>query len=190
MIRLITEIDSLMSYISKKAKGLSGGDHIAKSFKIGGSGERRFYDSCMFKGLDIKKTSSKDDINHVDFVVDGKTFDVKGLKDSHRNGLILLELKNVQGKLGWCNPSGSPEFIAFDFGLFFLCVKNSDLFNLSEECCDLDDLVSSALDCYHRGYSRRNREDLMTMVALNEVFVSCEHWILPYQEYRSPMQLL
>lgn len=184
------EIDFLMSYISNKAKRLSSGGHIAKSLEIGGSGERRFYDSCLFKGLDIKKTSSKDDINHVDFFVDGVTFDVKGLKNSHRNGLILLELKNVQGKLGWCNSSGSPEFIAFDFGLFFLCVKNSDLFSLSKECCDLDDLVSSASDCYHRGYSRINRDDLMTMVSLNEVFVSCEHWILPYEECRSPMQLL
>tara|TARA_R110000803_G_scaffold98590_1_gene166685 strand:+ start:454 stop:993 length:540 start_codon:yes stop_codon:yes gene_type:complete len=179
-----------MSYISNKAKGLSSSGHIAKSFEVGNSGERRFYDSCQFKGLKIKKTSSKEDMKHVDFIVDGASFDVKGLKNSHKKGLLLLELKNVQGKLGWCNDSGSPEFIAFDFGLFFLCVKNLDLFNLTKECCDLDNRVDSAGECFHKGYSRRGREDLMTMVSINEAFASCEHWILPYEEFRSPMKLL
>ena len=179
-----------MSYISNKAKNMSSSAHISKSLEVGSSGERRFYDSCLSKGLDIKKTSRKDDINHVDFVVDGATYDVKGLKDSHYRGLIVLEKLNVQGERGWCNTNNSPEYIAFDFGIFFLCAKNSDLHNLMEECCDLNDMAPSAKKCYHRGWTRKGRSDLITMVALNEVFVSCEHWILPYKEYRSPMKLL
>ena len=90
--------------ISKKAQNLSSASHIHKSLQAGQDGERRFYDSCKAANIDIKKTSPKDDIyNHLDFFVDGKSFDVKGIKDSHRNGNLLLELKNVQGKVGWCN---------------------------------------------------------------------------------------
>ena len=53
-----------MSYISNKAKGLSGAKHIAHSTATGSDGERRFYDSCKSKKLDIKKTPAKDDMHH------------------------------------------------------------------------------------------------------------------------------
>jgi hypothetical protein len=174
--------------ISKKAKKMSGAAHIAHSEAKGTEGERKFYDSCMAKKLNVKKTPKKDDINHIDFIVDGKTYDVKGLKASHNHGLIVLEKINVQGKQGWCNPDGVPEWVAFDFGILFLCVKNLDLYNLMEECCDLEDLAPNAMKCYHRGWTRKGRKDLITMVGLNEVFVSCEHWILPIQKYHQKME--
>jgi hypothetical protein len=177
--------------ISKKAQGMSSGQHIAKSINVGASGERRFYDSCKAAGMNIKKTGKKSDIAHVDFIVKDKvTFDVKGLKDSHKNGNILLELKNVQGKKGWCNDQNTPEWIAFDFGIFFVCAKNTHLYELTKKICNLRSKVSKAKDCLYKGYTRKDRKDLMTMVKLSDVLAECDHWILPYKEYRQPMELL
>lgn len=177
--------------MSRKAQGMSSGQHIAKSLSTGESGERRFYDSCKSAGIKIKKTDKKSDIGHIDFIVnEDSSYDVKGLKDSHKNGNILLELKNVQGKIGWCNNKNTPEWIAFDFGIFFVCVKNDQLFTLAEKKCDLKDKVTKAKDCLYKAYTRKDRKDLMTMVRLSDVLGECDHWILPYKEYRQPMELL
>ena len=177
--------------ISNKAKSLSSSGHIAQSFKAGTEGQQRFYDSCRALNKDIKKTSKADDIgNHTDFVVDGQTFDVKGLKKTQKEGKIILEIKNVQGKMGWCNHELKPEWIAFDFGAFFLCVRNTHLRELVENKCDWTDEVSRVNDALYKGYTRKDRKDLMTVVTLFDVLNTCEHWFLPYQEHRSPMELL
>jgi len=176
--------------ISHKAKNMSSPRHIHKSQHLGQSGERRFYDSCKVLGKDVKKTSKADDMGHVDFVVDSQTYDVKGLKDSTKEGFILLELKNVQGKKGWCNDEEKPDWIAFDFGAFFACFKNSDLYKASQKLCDLSDTVSKAKDCLYKGYTRRGREDLMTMITLQDALNNCEHMFVPYKEYSEPMELL
>jgi len=175
--------------ISNKAKSLSSAGHINQSFKAGTEGQQRFYDSCRALNKEIKKTSKSDDIvNHTDFVVDGQTFDVKGLKKTQKEGKILLEIKNVQGKMGWCNHELKPEWIAFDFGAFFLHVKNADLFNLAKEKCDLRDTVYRVNECLYKGYRRKGRKDLMSMVTLQDVLNGCEYWFLPYAKYQLPLE--
>jgi hypothetical protein len=176
--------------ISRKAQGMSSAGHIAKSTAVGQSGERRFYDSCKAAGLNIKKTSKKHDLAHIDFVMDGETYDVKGLKDSTKEGNILLELKNVQGKKGWCNKENTPEWIAFDMGGMFICLRNTDLYNTVQKLCNLDDLVGKAKDCLYKGYTRKDREDLMTMITLQDALYGCDHFFVPYKEHRQPMDLL
>ena len=176
--------------ISDKAKNMSSAGHIKKSINIGHEGQQRFYDSCRAAGKEIKKTSQHDDIkNHTDFVVDGVGFDVKGLKQTQKEGKVGLEIKNVQGKMGWCNGEQKPAWIAFDYGAFFLCVKNDDLFDLAHTC-DWTKKVSNFKDSLYKGYTRKGREDLMTTVLLYDILNTCEHWFLPYEEYRSPMELL
>ena len=177
--------------ISNKAKSMSSAGHIQKSLSTGVGGEQRFYDSCRAAGKIIKKTSKRDDIkNHTDFVVDDLGFDVKGLKETQKEGKILLEIKTVQGKTGWCNHELKPEWIAFDFGAFFLCAKNTHLRELAENKCDWDKKAGNIKDALYKGYSRKDRKDLMTVVALYDVLNNCDHWFLPYKEYRSPMELL
>ena len=177
--------------ISNKAKGMSSFKHIQKSQDTGESGERRFYDSCRAAGKDIKKTKKGDDMHrHTDFLVDGVPFDVKGLKQSQSEGRIILEVLNVQGKMGWCNHKKKPEWVAFDFGGFFLCAKNEDLYDLTQDLCDLKDKASNIKDSLWKGYTRKNRKDLMTTVLLQDVLDDCEHWFLTYNQYRSPMELL
>lgn len=180
-----------MTHISKKARQIYSPLYITQSKETGSSGERRFYDSCKSSNLDIKKTSAKLDVyHHTDFVVNGHTFDVKGLKQSHQQGLLILEIKNVSGKIGWCNNENKPEYIAFDFGAFFLCAKNSDLFQLVQKKCNLKKSSSKASECLYKSYTRPDRKDLITMVKLNDILNECDHWFLPYAEYKQPMELL
>lgn len=175
--------------ISQTAKNLSSHQHINMSRFIGEDGQRKYYNSCRAAGLDIKKTGKKDDINHIDFVVDGKTIDAKGLKKTHKKGQILVEIKNVQGKDGWCSKSG-PDFIAFDFGAFFFHVKNSDLLKLVNKKCNLNDAVTKADFALYKGYTRKGRLDLMTIVSLTDVIKECEHWYLPSEPFNEPYSLL
>ena len=167
--------------ISNKAKNMSSVGHINKSISVGYEGQQRFYDSCRAVGKDIK--------NHTDFVVDGLGFDVKGLKQTQKEGKVLLEIKNVQGDMGWCNGEQKPAWIAFDYGAFFLCAKNDDLYDLAHTC-EWTDKVSHIKDSLYKGYTRKGRNDLMTTVWLYDILNTCEHWFLPYEEYRSPMELL
>ena len=94
--------------ISDKAKGLSGSTHVAHTQKLIDESTERYHHSCLAAGLTIKKTGKIQDIGHVDFVVNGETVDLKGLKNSTREGKILLEFLNVNGKKGWCNENGTP----------------------------------------------------------------------------------
>ena len=175
--------------ISNKAKSMSSHAHIKKSWGIGENGQQKYYQSCKAAGLDVKKATDKQDIQHIDFIVDGKTVDVKGLKDTHKEGKILLELKNVQGKDGWCSSSG-PFWISFDFGAFFLHVENADLIKLIKKKCDLTQEVSKISDALYKTYSRKGRLDLMTVVSLTDVIKSCEHWYLPIRDWHPPMDIL
>lgn len=156
---------------------------------IGEDGQRRYYNSCRAAGLDIKKTGKESDINHVDFLLNGETVDVKGKKSSHWKAQILVELKNVQGKDGWCSKSG-PQWVAFDFNLFFLHVKNDDLLKLVKKKCDLKNLVAKCDQALYKGYSRKDRKDLMTLVSLTDVIKECDHWFLPYSDFHEPYELL
>ena len=175
--------------ISLKAKQLSSNQHIKMSRFVGENGQRRFYDSCRAAGIDIKKASASQDMKHIDFIVNGETVDAKGIKNTHKKGQILLEIKNVQGKDGWCSKSG-PDWIAFDFGLFFIQVLNKDLQKLIKKNCDLTKRVSKISDALHKGYSRKDRDDLMTIVLLTDVIKSCKHSFLPIEPFYEEMELL
>lgn len=174
--------------ISKKAKEMSSRSHIKRSGAIGENGQNKYYQACKASNLDIKKSSNKQDMNHIDFFVDGKSIDVKGLKDTHREGKIVLEIKNVQGNDGWCSASG-PEWVAFDFGAFFFHVKNKDLIKLIAKKCDLTKKVNKISEALYKSYSRKDRNDLMTVVSLTDVIKKCEHWYLPCREWNFPMEI-
>jgi hypothetical protein len=172
--------------ISDKAMGMSSHQHINRSFSVGQNGQRDYYQSCKAAKIDVKQATNAQDMKHIDFIVDGKTVDVKGMKDTHKLGQILLELKNVQGKDGWCSVSG-PEWIAFDFGAFFFHAKTTDLIKLAKKKCDLAKRVYKAKDALYKAYTRSGRLDLMTVVSLTDVIKDCEHWYLPKREWMFEM---
>ena len=83
--------------ISDRAKSLSGASHVAHTKKLIDESVERYHHSCLCYDLKIKKTGKQQDIGHVDFIVNGETVDLKGLKNSTREGKILLEFLNVNG---------------------------------------------------------------------------------------------
>mgnify|MGYP003132904002 FL=1 len=166
---------------SNRAKGMSGNRHLKKTDKLTKDSIARYLRACKKAKLKVEPASPKKDIKeHTDYIVDGKTVDLKSMKESARDGLVLLEFRNVNGKEGWCNESNKPEWIAFDFGAFFLHAKNTDLFNLAKDKCDLKDRTYKFNDCLYKGYQRRGRKDWMSMVKLQDVLNECEHWFLPH----------
>ncbi len=167
--------------ISKKAQSMSSEDHVLRTQSIGEIAERRYYRSCRFAGRDIEKTTKNSDIAHVDYVVNGETVDVKGLKPSHKKGLVILEIKNVKGEDGWCSSNG-PQWIAFDFGMFFIEVFNQDLVGLVKSKCDLSVSVDDYKDCLYKAYTRTNRKDIITMVTIVDVMKNCNCRILEINE--------
>lgn len=175
--------------ISQIGKALSSHAHIKKTQAMGENSQRRFYQSCKAAGRDIKKSSKKQDIKHIDFIVDGKTFDVKGIKPTHKKAMVVLEIKNVQGKEGWCSDKG-PDYIAFDFGLFFVEVCNKKLQNLISKKCDLTNAVSDYKKCLYKSFTRKGRQDLITMVTLVDLVKECGCNFLAYEDWHEEMDSL
>lgn len=167
--------------ISRNARNLSSKAHVDYSKNIGESSQNKYLASCLAANIEVTRSNRKQDISHIDFFINGESVDVKGLKKSHRQGLILLELKNVIGRDGWCSASG-PKWIAFDFGAFFIHVKTTDLLSLVSTKCDLTKKVDRAEDCLYKSYTRKQRQDLMTMIKLEDVIKNYEYWLLPIPE--------
>ncbi len=82
---------------------------LQRNLKEGKESEQLF---CDLSGA-IKGTQ-QEDYNHIDVHLDGLTYDVKSYKPCHAKGYVLLELKNVQGKPGWCSKQGADK-IALQF---------------------------------------------------------------------------
>ncbi len=105
-----------MSYYKEQQK---------QNLKKGKESEKLF---CKLSGS--RAGTQHDDYNHIDAYLDDITIDVKGLKKSHIDGYILIEITNVQGHLGWCSSKGADK-IAFQFHEEFILVDNKKLHSLA-----------------------------------------------------------
>jgi hypothetical protein len=52
----------------------------------------------------------------------------------------------------------------------------------------LRETVYRVNECLYKGYTRKGRKDLMSMVTLQDVLADCEHWYLPYAKYQLPLE--
>ena len=73
------------------------------------------------------KGTQQEDYNHIDVHLDGLTYDVKSYKPCHAKGYVLLELRNVQGKAGWCSSKGADK-IALQFEDSFWIIDTKRMF--------------------------------------------------------------
>lgn len=83
---------------------------------------------CALTGA-TKGSKHDDMVNHTDVWLDGKSYDVKMVKHSTSSGYVLVELKNVQGKEGWCSKRGADK-IAFKGSKGFAVVDTLKLLSL------------------------------------------------------------
>jgi len=121
------------------------------------------YERCF---PNARKSSMSEDINmHIDYWHDDIGVDVKGnnLPDE-----IWVEMKNVQGKPGWV--FGDARFIAFDMPEVhgFVIVDRSELQQYCRENVDFSGLVSKS-EAYKRCYQRKDRNDLITKLVLQDL---------------------
>ena len=155
--------------ISNKAKELSSESHIERSIAVGSEGESKFILACELNNIKCTKSSKQDDIfNHVDYWIYDKGVDIKGFKQSHKEGFVVIEFKNVNGKGGSCSDQSKAEWIAFQFETCFWIVRKNELLNYCRENVQLE-YVESFNDCYKKLYRRKERKDLMTKLKLSDL---------------------
>ena len=138
------------------------------SFSTGRVAEVRFIRAAKHMGLTVTKSSMREDReSHVDYwlAYDGNGkwgVDVKGnnLPDE-----IWVEFVNVRGDDGWLY--GEARIIAFDMPEEggFVIVDRIDLLQYCEENVE-DVFVVKKQDAHLKKYSRKDREDVITMLNL------------------------
>lgn len=157
--------------ISKKARGLSSDRHYLNSLDIWKEGEKLF---ALATGLEVVKGVKN--MRHIDFVCNGElgifgNVDVKGYKNSHKQGIILVEMLNVQGKAGWCSKDSEADFIALLFEDHFLVVPKMILRGIVLDKCPkfnpkdvYRDKKVKAKEGLYKWIGRRNRKDAFTYI--------------------------
>jgi len=120
----------------------------------------KLFKNTTFSGkeVDIKE--------HWDLSISFK-IDVKGLKKISRSDnstnehYHFVELKNVQGNLGWLY--GEADYFAFETDEYWVVVKKEDLQNLVKDKVSKT-IVNSTDKSLYCLYSRQGRKDIITMV--------------------------
>jgi hypothetical protein len=150
------------------------------SFLEGQAAERRFQAIMDRRGCKcvFREDKQSQFVDHVDFEVvtkDGalSLVDVKGMKRGSRSDCstspdkIWLEFRNVNGNLGWIY--GKADFVAFETHEGFVFIPREDLKNWAERNVDLAHLVYNSWDAYKKGYMRRGRNDLISLVNMSDI---------------------
>ena len=144
-----------------------------QSWKRGQGVEAMFAKLLNEKAIEARAADLMEQFSHVDYVTDFGKIDVKARKRVARKDadvqdeLVWLEFKNVQGKIGWVY--GKADWIAFEREADFVLVKRHDLAMMGEKLCDLGDRVSVGRDALYKGYQRRGRKDLLSIVKMSDV---------------------
>ena len=143
------------------------------SWKNGQKVEKDFEKILKREGVSYEVATQQQQYNHIDFITDHGTMDVKGMKKNNRrdaftqNEQIWIEILNVQGKKGWV--CSDVDFITFERENDFITVRRSALEKMVREKCDLQDRVYRPQDALYKGYRREGRKDLITKVLMTDI---------------------
>jgi len=109
------------------------------------------------------------------------TVDVKARKRMSRKSKKLqdeftwLEFRNVRGNIGWLC-SGS-DIIAFERKQDFVLIDRHPLLKFAEDRCDLTDFVEESSDAIYKAYTREGRQDLISIVSMDDMMTELPHTI-------------
>jgi hypothetical protein len=155
-------------------KGQTYEDWIGSaSWKDGQGAEKLFGDLVRGKYPEIRQATLQEQYKHIDWVCSAGTIDVKAIKRKSRGGdkstdFIWVEFKNNAGDKGWLY--GEQDFIAFELDDSFVVVRRIALCELCEQLCETNKKVAKALEALYKGYTRRNRSDLISMIRTDDLF--------------------
>lgn len=134
--------------------------------------EVRFVRSARNKGLHVTKSTHTEDIHeHIDYWLamspNGKRWGVD-VKGNNLPDEIWCEFKNVQGKPGWMY--GGATIIAFDMPEEggFAIVDREELAFFCEKHVS-DEVVTDKRHAYLKKYTRKDREDVITILKLHDI---------------------
>jgi hypothetical protein len=147
-------------------------------FEIGQTAEERF--ASLLEGS-RRATTQEDMHGHWDVMsATGMKFDVKAMKKWKRadpeptDRIHFVELRNVQGKLGWLY--GEADYIAFETRAHWIVVPRQKLVFFVEGATEKNE--RSEKPAVYKLYQREGRKDLMTVVptmdllAISEVIIN------------------
>lgn len=172
--------------ITKQAEAISSKEHIAHSLETGKKGEADFTSMCHQLDITCTPATREQQFKHVDFIIGGNIkVDVKGYKRAHEMGYAIIELKNVQGKAGWCSEESEADMIAFDMGMFFHIVPKKWLLqhvrNIYKTKGKQPIVTAAKMSSYenvlYRLYRRQNRQDLMMVIRSNDLYQCPTYWL-------------
>lgn len=135
--------------------------------------ESDFSKLLEIRNISFRKATKQEQFKHIDYSTSIGTIDVKAQKrisrsdSSEQEEFIWLEFKNVQGNKGWL--SGVTDIIAFERANDFVLVRRKDLFLWAHGKCDLNTLVTNSRDALYKGYTRRGRKDLISIVKMVDI---------------------
>lgn len=142
--------------------------------------EVRFVRAARNKGLLVTKSSHTEDIHeHIDYwlaIKDGGKWGVD-VKGNNLPDEIWCEFKNVKGNPGWLY--GGASIIAFDMpeeGGFSIVDRQELAFFCEKHV--RDEVVKDKRDAYLKKYTRKDREDVITILKLHDLknLVSYRVW--------------
>jgi|TARA_R100000482_G_scaffold124060_2_gene75638 hypothetical protein len=155
-------------------------DRKRYSNATGRCAEVRFVRAARNKGLLVTKSSHTEDIHeHIDYwlaIKDGGKWGVD-VKGNNLPDQIWVEFKNVRGNPGWLY--GGATIIAFDMpeeGGFSIVDRQELAFFCEKHV--RDEVVSNKNDAYLKKYTRKDREDVISILKLHDIknLVSYRVW--------------
>lgn len=143
--------------------------------------EREFERLLVKRDPNYRRATEQEQYKHIDFRTYFGTIDVKAKKRLSRASRIQeeklwLEFKNVQGKHGWLT-APHLDVVAFERDESFVLVKRVELLELADNLCDLSHMVESTDHAMYRGYSRKGRKDLLSVIKMSDLqFINYKVW--------------
>lgn len=121
---------------------------------------------------DIKPATKEEQFKHIDWHSVIGTIDVKAMKRVTRNSelqteYIWIEFMNIAGYDGWLY--GKQDWVAFEQVNGFLFVRRGRLAKLANSLCDLTQKVSKAGDALYKSYTRKDAEDVISMIKYSDL---------------------
>lgn len=153
-----------------------------ESWNRGQDVEKQFTDLLRKRDPNFRKATKAEQFAHIDYKTEFGTIDVKAKKRINRNDkeeqddLIWLEFKNVQGKSGWL--TGCTDIIAFERDKDFVLVHRKNLLYWAQRACQLNTSVQNSRDALYKGYTRKGRKDLISIVKIKDMMenVAYKSW--------------
>lgn len=143
--------------------------------------EKEFADLLRIRDPYFRKANKREQYNHIDYLTRFGTIDVKAKKKlnrsdkSEQDDLIWLEFKNVQGKNGWLN--SNVDIIAFERDNDFVLAQRKNILYWAQRACDLNKTVQYSKDALYKGYTRKGRKDLISIVKISDMMDNVAHRI-------------